>query len=78
MSLRNRKRARRLDEDVPLHVRNIDDELPKPIGIYGENVSNSVFANCTFVNVPTPIYIKKGKNNIFWNNRSIRTVSNRR
>jgi hypothetical protein len=73
MSHRIRQKPRRIDEDIPLHARNIDDELRRPVGIYGENVSNCVFSNCTFVDVPTPIYIKNGKNNVFWNNRSIRT-----
>ncbi|MGA2308189.1 MAG: hypothetical protein ABSG57_01410 [Candidatus Bathyarchaeia archaeon] len=70
MSERKKTRARKVDEEVPLRVRNIEDELPKPIGIYAENLSNSVFINNTFVGVPTPIYIKRGRNNVFWNNRA--------
>lgn len=70
MSGRKKRGARRVDEEIPLRVRNIEEELPKPIGIYGENVSNSVFINNVFVGVPTPIYIKGGRNNVFWNNKA--------
>jgi len=66
---RKGKRARRIDDDVPLHVRDIDKEIPKPIGIYAENIHNSVFINNTFVGIPTPIYIRHGKKNFFWNNK---------
>jgi hypothetical protein len=69
MTNTKKRRTKRIDEDVPLHVRNIENELPRPIGIYGENVRNSIFANNTFVGIPTPIYIK-GDKNIFWNNRA--------
>ena len=66
---RKKIRVRRVDEDVPVHIRNIEDELPKPIGIYGENIYHSVFVGNTFVGIPTPMYIK-GDKNIFWNNRA--------
>ncbi|MCJ7631606.1 hypothetical protein MUP77_04295 [Candidatus Bathyarchaeota archaeon] len=69
MSRRDRRRPRKVDEGVPLRVRNIEEELPKPIGIHAENLSNSLITNCTFVGVPTPIFIRRGKNNVFWNNR---------
>jgi hypothetical protein len=69
MTNQKKERIRRLDEDVPLNIRNINKELAKPIGIYGENINNSVFINNTFVGIPTPIYVK-GENNIFWNNKS--------
>lgn len=61
-----------MDEDIPSFKRNIEDELPKPIGIYGKNVHNSIFINNTFVGIPTPFYIE-GSNNFFWNNRSFPT-----
>lgn len=69
MPKRRKRRMRRVDEDVPVHIRNIKDELPKPIGIYGENVHHSIFIDNTFVGIPTPIYVK-GDKNIFWNNRA--------
>jgi len=69
MSKPKKRRIKRVDEDVPVHIRNIEDELPKPVGIYGENVYCSRFVNCTFVGCRTPMYIK-GDKNVFSNNRA--------
>lgn len=69
VTLRKWGKPRRVDEDVPTTTRNIDNELPRPIGIYGRNVHHSVFRNNTFVGMATPIYLE-GNENILINNRA--------
>lgn len=66
----SRKKPRRVDESATLPIRDIDKEIPKPIGIYAEDIYDSIFLNNTFVGIPTPIYIKHGRGNIFINNKA--------
>jgi hypothetical protein len=73
LSNRKKMRVKKIDENIPFKPRNVDEDVPKPIGIYGKDISHCVFVNNTFVDVPTPILIEDGYNNFFWNNRSFKT-----
>ena len=71
----SKKKIKRVDENASFKPRDIDKELPMPIGIFGENVHNSSFIGNTFVDVPTPMFIR-GTGNIFYGNRSINSKKN--
>lgn len=46
-------------------IRNIDDEIPKPIGIKFENARNCLVDNGVFQGIPTPILDIGGKGNVY-------------